>query len=136
MGVFSWECSHCKESIKNVYSQYSNGIVLVTNNKIFVDKKYDGYGRINNLDIFILSELQGNIKEYHEAIKLELETPRNKAIDTYYNEEREEKNQIKCLHISCFEQILTRQPNITAKELYDILDISVMAEDQGHDWEF
>ena len=43
---------------------------------------------------------------------------------------------VKCLHISCYEQILQNNPKITVEELYNMLDVSEMAEDQGHDWEF
>ena len=136
MGVFSWECSHCKESIKNVYSQYSNGIVLVTKNRIFVDRKYDGYGNINNLDIFILSEFKGDLSKYKSETKLELDSPRNKAVDSYFDNKRENDNKVKCLHISCYEQILQNNPKITVEEIYNMLDVSEMAEDQGHDWEF
>ncbi len=136
MGVFSWECSHCKESIKNKYSHYSNGIVLVTLNNIFVDKKYCGYGTVNTFDIFVLSGCKGDIVEYNEITKLELDSPRSEFIGSYYKNKREKDSLIKCLHMSCYESLVEDVPTFTPSQFYKILDSSEIAEDQGHDFGF
>ena len=60
MGFFSWNCSCCNESIKNVFTEYDDGIVLVAENRIIADRSYNGYGDVKGQDIFILAKYKGN----------------------------------------------------------------------------
>ncbi len=129
MGFFSWNCSHCKESIKNAHTQFNDGIVLVTPNNVFIDKSYDGYGRINGKDIYVLAKYNGDTEIINKIYK---DSPENiyiessQAIDEYFDN----KFPIKALHLSCYEAIL-KDKYIEVKELYNMLSASEIAEDQG-----
>ena len=74
MGFFSWNCSHCAESIMNKYTQYNDGIVLVTPNKIYIDKKYDGYGNILDKGQIqeLITDLDIKIKVLHISCYIQL----------------------------------------------------------------
>jgi hypothetical protein len=129
MGFFSWNCSHCKESIKNAYTQYNDGIVLVTPNNVFIDRSYDGYGRINEKDIYILAKYNGDtdiINEIYKDSPKNIDIERSQAITEYFDN----KFPIKALHLSCYEAIL-KDKYIEVKELYNMLSTSEDAEDQG-----
>ena len=129
MGFFSWNCSHCKESIKNAHTQYNDGIVLVTPNNVFIDKSYDGYARVNGKDVHILAKYDGETNIIHKIYK---DSPKNIHIEESQaiKEYQERKFHIKVLHLSCYESIL-KDKYIEVKELYNMLSASEIAEDQG-----
>ena len=129
MGFFSWNCSHCNESIKNAYTEYDDGIVLITPNNVFIDRSYDGYGRINGKDIYILAKYNGDtdiINKIHKDSPKNIDIERSQAIDEHFDN----KFSIKVLHLSCYNAIL-KDKYIEVGKLYDMLPVSKDAEDQG-----
>lgn len=129
MGFFSWNCSHCKESIKNVHTQYNDGIVLITPKNVFIDISYDGYGRVNGKDIYILAKYEGetdNVNKIHKDSPKNIDIERSQAIDEYFKGHFP----VKVLHLSCYNTIL-KDKYIEVRKLYDMLPASEDAEDQG-----
>lgn len=129
MGFFSWNCSCCNESIKNVFTEYDNGIVLVAENRIIADRSYNGYGDVKGQDIFILAKYKGNseiISKIYNDSPSNIDIERQQAISEYYKD----KFTIKALHHSCY--ISLCKPGVfKIKDFYDKIKVSEVAEDQG-----
>jgi len=130
MGFFSWDCSCCNESIKNAYTQYDNGIVLVTENDIMIDPSYNGYGDVKGKDIYILAKYKGDSKIISKIYKdspSNIDIERQQAISEYFNK----KFPIKVLHLSCYQALTQKLDTFVLKDFYDNLKVCELAEDQG-----
>lgn len=54
MGLFSWNCCGCQESVKSPYDidkPWQNLAVVVTPNEV-ITGSYDGYGRVGDFDVY------------------------------------------------------------------------------------
>jgi hypothetical protein len=68
MGLFSWNCKHCEESIKAPYDlpkeiAWQNECVLVESDGNVISGTYDGYGGIESS---VFEEVSGSPEFWHE----------------------------------------------------------------------
>ena len=90
---------------------------------------YDGYGRVNGKDIYILAKYEGetdNVNKIHKDSPKNIDIERSQAIDEYFKGHFP----VKVLHLSCYNAIL-KDKYIEVRKLYDMLPASEDAEDQG-----
>lgn len=73
MGLFSWLCSKTEQSIATPYAGLDpeqSRVVMVTPNNRVIEGSYDGYGCINDYDVFteIMRDLRPDITD-EEALR-------------------------------------------------------------------
>jgi len=71
MGFFSWDCMGCGHSIKAPYNlaaknKWQNDVVVIKPEGDKFEGKYDGYGRIDDEDVFPNSTVADTCAWWHE----------------------------------------------------------------------